>query len=163
MALMTSPPYREMPKKKQKQQKTPIVNMFFSPMLSYDDAAFALNPPLRAERTPPCPGFDFHALLFLSSGCKWSSLGGFHSLGKLSRLWTHTLRMMEQQRQDPIFCHDVICILHIRNILFLWMVSAISTGTDDILIKMLKTSKQLKECIIWSKINKSFMKLLKLN
>lgn len=61
---------------------------------------FALDSPLRAERTPQCPRYDLHELLRLSWACKLSSLDGFHSLGRLSDLWRHTFRMREQT--DPI-------------------------------------------------------------
>lgn len=56
--------------------------------------------PLRVERTPQCPRYHLHELLCLSWGCKLSFLDEFHSLGKLSDLWRHTFRMIEQT--DPI-------------------------------------------------------------
>lgn len=59
-------------------------------------AAFVLDSPLMVERTPQCPRYHLHELLCLSWACKLSSLDGFHSLGRLSDLWRHTFRMVEE-------------------------------------------------------------------
>lgn len=63
-------------------------------------AAFVLHSPLMVERTPQCPRCHLHEPRCLSWACKRSSLDESHSLGRLSDLWRHTFRVIEQT--DPI-------------------------------------------------------------